>query len=445
MVSSMKVEVEEVSAVSRKLLVAVPSQEVDQKVDHAYRVWGKKARIKGFRPGKAPRSVLERYFKKQIEEEVSQELLRDSIDEALKEVNLQPVTIRFPEKVPLLIPGDDYKYSVEMEISPEFTPDNYFGLSLSAEKIEVSEEMVDKRLAEIQESNATLEPIADHRPIQSGDFVLLDHQAFWEDQPVEGGSRENYHLEVGVGRFDPGFEQRLVGMAPGQEEEFQVELASDFYNPLMAGKTIDFKVKIHAIKEKQVRPLDDAFAQALDGKFQTLDDLRQAVQSDLILQAERQHKGKLREQLFDQIIEASPFEVPPSLVLREQERLLREQMNIFQQRGLNMVGMDEEKLLAALKGPGERRARLHLILEKIAAQEKITVNPAEVEMAYHQMAAQMQEDVARLKKFYQDNDLEDDLKRQLREDKTMELLLEKSIISTPATATEVVETAGEGN
>ena len=171
MVFPMEVKVEEISPVERKLSVAVPSQNVDKQMDLAYRDWGKKAKIKGFRPGKVPRSILQRYYGKEIEEQVSQELFRQSLNEALDEAKLQPVMVKVPHNLPPPVQGDAFSYSVELEVAPDFTPENYLNLELESAPVVVTEEMVDKRLEELRQRQATLQPILEERPIKEKDFV----------------------------------------------------------------------------------------------------------------------------------------------------------------------------------------------------------------------------------------------------------------------------------
>ncbi|OPX20065.1 MAG: trigger factor [Desulfobacca sp. 4484_104] len=429
----MKVEIEEISPVQRKLWIEVPSQEVVGNLDRAYRNLKKKAKVKGFRPGKVPRSILERLFKKQVEKEVTQDLLRNSLDEALKEIKLQPLMLQLPQQLPALNQEDSFKYSVEFEVAPEFTVGNYRGLKVTADPVEVSDAMVDQRLREIQELNAWLKPIGEDRPIKKGDFVLLDYEAQADGQAIVGGASQNYHLEVGSNQFNADFEQQLIGMTRGQEAQIQVNLPADFFNPVLAGKTVDLQVKIHEIKEKELPVLDDEFAQSLGANFQTREDLEQSIKQDLINKKEQQRQAKLRDQLLDQLIKQTCFEVPPFLIRQEQEDILREQLDAFQRRGINLAGIDKEKLLEKLRDVAERRARAHLILERIADQEGITVNQAEIELGYHQLAQRLGEKAERIREFYQQNQRVEEFKKSLREEKALKLLLEQAEGTTPLT------------
>ncbi len=434
----MKVEIENLSEVKRKLRIEVDSSEVTHEVDKAYRDLGKKAKVKGFRPGKVPRSVLELYYQKQVEQEVSDTLVRRSLGEALKDHELAPVNLNWPEPPPQVVPGEDYRYTVELEIPPDFKVEDYLELELSAPEVQVTDAEVEARLEEIRQHNATLKPAAEGRGVQEGDFVVLDYQAFFAAQAVEGAKAEGTYMEVGKGRFNQDFERNLVGLRPGAESRFAVDLPNDFANPLLAGKEVEFQVKIHEVKEKVEPELDDAFAQNLGGNFKTVADLREAVREDIIKGKEKERQAYLENQAMDQLLGRHPFELPPSMVQQEQENVFREQWERLGQHGVNLAGIDHAKMMEASKPLAERRVRIRLMLERIASQEGIEIDDAEVEATLGRIALHTGRDVAEVKKFYDEHDLRETLKSQLRNDKTMKLLLEKAHI------TAAPETPGEG-
>jgi trigger factor len=436
--SAVKVEVENLSAVKRKLRIEIPAAEVAQEVDRSYQKLGKEAKVKGFRPGKVPRSVLELYYRKQVEQEVSEELMRRSLGTALKENSLEPVNLNWPDTLPAVVAGEDFRFSVEMEVPPEFQVENYQGLTLEAQPEEDIDALAESRLEEIRENNAILRPLEEPRSIQEGDFVALDYQVHFGGKALPEGKQENYLLEVGAGRFNQDFEKQLPGLAPDAETRFTVDLPQDFFNPLLAGKTVDFEVKIQAIKEKVVADLDDSFAQSLGGNFQTLADLREAVREDIIKVKERERQGRLENQALDQLLAAHTFEVPPSMIRQEQESMFREQFQRLMQHGVNLEGLDQEKMLESLRPGAERRVRINLLLERLAAQEGITVDDAEVEEGLQRVAASTGRELAQVRQLYEERQLFGILRRQLQDEKTLKFVLEKAQI-VPATETEAQE------
>jgi trigger factor len=438
--SVFQAEMENLSEVKRKLSIVVPSDEVTQEVERAYRHLGKRAKVKGFRPGKVPRSILEMYYGKEVQHEVSETLVRRSLGEVLKEKDLTPLNLSWPEPTPEPVAGQDYRYSVELEVAPEFAVEDYRGLPLAAPEVEVSDEEVEARIEEIRQANALLKPPAEDRGVKAGDFVVLDYQAYFAGEAVAGGKAEGAYLEVESGKFNADFEANLVGLKAGAETRFAVNLPDDFANPLLAGKVVDFQVKIHEVKEKVVADLDDAFAQALGGNFQTVADLRKAVREDIIRSKERERQALLENQAMDQLLGRLKFELPPTLLAEEQNSLLREQWERLAQYGVKASQMDPAKMTEALKPLAERRVRVRLVLEKVAAQEGLTVEDAEADAALARVAVHSGKEVAEVKQYYQEHDLMGALRRQLRDEKAMKFLLDNASVETgPAPAAEEKE------
>lgn len=430
--SALKVEMENLSQVKRKLTIEVPSDEVTQEVDRAYRELGKQAKVKGFRPGKVPRSILEMYYRKDIDHDVSEILVRRSLGEALKDKGLEAINLSWPEPAPPVVAGEDYRYVVELEVAPEFTAEDYLALALQAPDVEVTDSEVDARLEEIRQANALVKPPAEERGVKEDDLVLLDYQGYFAGEPVDGAKAEGTYMEVGSGKFNAEFERNLLGLKAGAETRFAVDLPDDFANPLIAGKVIDFQVKVQEVKEKVVPDLDDAFAKNLGGNFQTLADLRTAVREDIINSKERERQAYLENQVGDRLLARHHFEVPPSLITQEQENMLRDQMDRFRQHGMDTAGMDSGRMFEVMKPMAERRVRIRLILSRIADQENLTVEEGEVSAALARIAVNNRIDVTEVKKFYEEHDLLGALRRTLLDDKTMKLLLDKAEITAAA-------------
>ncbi len=421
-----QVELEDLGQVRRKLAIVVPKEEVSQEIDRAYRDLGKRAKVKGFRPGKVPRAVLTMYYRKQVEQDVSDALVRRSLQEALQEKDLKPVGLNWPEPLPPVREGEDYRFVVELEVAPEFTAENYFGLALEDPGAEVTDEMVEARLNEIREANAVLQPVAEPRPVQEGDYVILDYQGYFAGEALPGAKGENVYLEVGAGKFARDFENHLLGLMPGAEARFAVNLPNDFFNPLIAGKTVEFQVKVHDVKERVVPELDDAFAQSLGGEFQSLADLRRAVREDIIKRKERERQARLEQQALERLIASHPFELPPSLVRQEQESMLREQLAHLQQYNINFEGLDLQKMMDAVRPKAEFRVRSRLLVNQIARQEGVKVEESEVEAALQRLADARGLPVAQVRDHYRERNLLDLLRQDLLNEKVLKMLIEKA-------------------
>jgi trigger factor len=251
---------------------------------------------------------------------------------------------------------------------------------------------------------------------------------------VAGAKAEGTYVQVGSGNFNAEFEGNLVGLTPGTETRFTVALPQDFANPLLAGKEVEFQVKIDDIKEKTVPDLDDTFAQNLGGNFQTLADLRAGVREDIIKVRARERQAYLENEVVDRLLGRTNFEVPPSLISQEQESIVREQWERLSQQGMNVSGMDPGKMLEVVKPLAERRVRTKLLLARLATQEGLEVDDAEVAATLARIAVNSGQEVAQVKKFYQEHDLLGALRRQLRQDKTMKLLLGRATVTPLAGA-----------
>jgi trigger factor len=348
------------------------------------------------------------------------------LGEALKEKDLSPVGMNWPEPAPPVVEGQDYRYVVELEIPPRITLENYTGLALHDPGAEVADNEVEARLEEIRQANAMLQPVAESRPAKEGDYVILDYQSYFAGQALEEAKAENAYLEVGAGKFNQDFERQLVGLNPGAEARFAVDLPNDFFNPLIAGKTVEFQIKLHDIKERVTPDLDDAFAQGLGGKFQTMADLREAVREDIMKGKERERRARLEQQVLDKLIASHPFELPPSLVKQEQENMLRDQLANLQQYNINFEGLDFQKMLENVKPRAEFRVRSRLLLDQIARQESLSVDEAEVEDLLQRLAASGGKTVSQVREFYRENNLMDALRQQLLHEKTMKMLIEQA-------------------
>jgi trigger factor len=223
-----------------------------------------------------------------------------------------------------------------------------------------------------------------------------------------------------------------VGLKERAEARFAVSLPNDFANPLIAGKVIEFEIKILEVKEKVVAELDETFARNLGGNFQTMADLRTAVREDIIKGKERERQAYLENQVADQLLASHEFEVPPSLVQQEQESMLRDQLQRFGQHGMNIANMDTTKMVEVLKPMAERRVRVKLILARIAQQENLTVDDAELDASMARIAVHSGRDVAEVKKFYEEHNLKGILRQELLDEKTMKMVLDKAEISAIA-------------
>ncbi len=424
----MEIQIEDLSSIKKKISVEIPVEQVSREIDSFYGELKKKARIKGFRPGKVPREILERYFKDYVKSEVTQKLIQETYSEAISEGHLQPVSL------PIIDPGElekdkPFHYTVTVEVKPEIKIDGYIGLTLEGKKEEVKEEEVEERLKDLQNLHAVLKTIPEPRPIQKGDFVLLDYEAWLEGKPLEEGKAMDYTVEVGSGRFIPDLEEALIGLKPEEEKEIKISFPEDYGYKKWAGKTISFRVKIKEIKEKVLPPLDDEFPRDF-GEYASLEEFKKKLKEDLTKEKEAALKKDLKDQIVDRLLEAHPFEVPESLV-KAQAKALVSDMKLrlaTQGIGLKELNLSEEKLEEDYRELSQKLVRTFLILEKIANQEGIEVSNEEIEQRLKEISERTRQPLEAVRRLYENRKLLPELKTEILNEKTLNFLLERAQI-----------------
>jgi trigger factor len=426
----MNVSVEEISSIKKKVSIEIPGDEVTKEVDSFYKDLGKKAKIKGFRPGKVPRNILERYFKDYVKAEMVQKLIGESYPKALTETNLQPVS------PPVIDPGEfnegkPFQYSAVIEVKPEIKLEGYVGLKIEGKKEELKEEEVEERLKSLQNLHANLKTVSEDRPIQTGDYVIVDYEASVEGKPLEGAKATDFTVEVGSGQFIPTVEEKLIGLRLGEEKEIEVSFPEDYGYQKWAGKTILFHVKIKEIKEKVLPVLDDEFAKDL-GDYSSLEELKTKLRGEIEKEKELALERQLKDQVVDQLLEANPFEVPESLVEEQAKALVSDMKLRLAAQGLDLknLGVTEEKLQGDYKAMAQKQVKTFLILEKIASQEGIAATDEEADERLKEMAERMHQTFDVVKRYYEKNGLLPEVKAGILRDKTLHFLLEKANVNT---------------
>jgi trigger factor len=424
----MRVSVEEISSIKKKVSIEVPEDRVVKEVDSFYRELSRKAKIKGFRPGKVPRNILERHFKDYVKAEVIQKLIQDSYPQALSETKLNPVSN------PLIDPGEmeggkSFHYSATIEVKPEIKLEGYIGLKIEGKKEGAKDEEVEERLKNLQNLHAHLKTVSDPRSIQSGDFVILDYEASMDHQPLEEGKATDFTVEVGSGRFIPDLEEKLVGLKSEEEKEIEVSFPEDYGYKKWAGKTLSFHVKIKEIKEKILPLLDDEFAKDL-GDYSSLEDLKIKLKGEIEKEKELALQRQLKDQMVEQLLRANPFEVPESLVEQQARTLVSDTKMRLASQGVDFknLGVTEEKLHGDYREMAEKQVRSFLILEKIADQEGITVTDEEVENRIREISERIHQKFDAVKRYYEKNGLIPEVKAGIMSEKILDFLLEKADI-----------------
>ncbi|NQU13403.1 MAG: trigger factor [Desulfobacteraceae bacterium] len=426
----MKTNLEEISPVKKKLFIEIDPEEVDRKFNQAYRDLGKKAKVPGFRPGKVPRSILEGRFRKQVTEDVTRDLISDTLPKALDEVKTFPLGTPVLEKETLK-QGEIFKYSAVMEVRPEFEVKDYLGVEVEKGKCLVTEEDVSNQLEQIRKSHGKLTTVEEDRPIQRDDYVILDYEGYEGGQPLVGVKAPNFLVKVGSEDFHPRFEESLIGLKKGDESEIEVDFGDTYYHSKLAGKRVKFKVEIKDIKEMVLPELNDEFSQTLGTEFEDLEGLKRHVRKMVTEQEEKRIESDLRDRLMERTSERLEFKLPQVLVDAEIAHAVENLRQNLERNGSSFekAGLSEDKLKGTFRPPSEQRVKEMLILAQIAEQDGIKVDEEDLEEGFKEIASNMGQDSETIRKYYEAKNLVPSLQQTLLEQKTLNYLVEHAMIT----------------
>ena len=422
----MKIDVDIVSPTQRKIRVELPGDAVDKEFLHAYESLSRRARIKGFRPGKVPRSVLQGFYADEVKGQVLSRLVEQSLGEVFKERGLKVVSD--PEvEADRLEEGKAFNFSALVEVKPEVEAKNYVGLELGKVKLSVNEEQVERMLTRLQDAHAQLAPVEDRDVVERGDFVTLDFVGSVGGKLLAGAKGENYLLEVGGGNTLPQFEEALVGLKKDKEHTMSVPYPGDYFNRELAGKVVHFSVTVREIKKKIQPALDDDFAKD-HGDSATLEELRRKIRSRLEGELRELQAQELKEQLMARLVETHPFEVPQAMVERQIRYLWERHQSRQRAQGAAAAGDGRllEEMRKELEPHARRQVKAMLLVEKVAEVEKIEVSEGELQKRIEEMSRAAGERGPALRKFYARGDAREDLSSQMVTDRTLDFLLERA-------------------
>jgi len=426
----MKTILEDVSPVKKKLVVEIDAEEVDKKIDAAYKKFGKKAKIKGFRPGKVPRRVLENYYGEQVLEDVTKTLINETLPKAMEESETFPLGMPVVENE-VLKKGQNYKYSAVMEVRPEFELKDYKGLEVKKEICSVTKEDVEARLKEIREASGSLVTVDEDRGIKEDDLAIIDYEGFDGDTPIEEVKSQNFSLKIGSKQFYPGIEDALIGSKKGDAIEIDVDFEEDYFHSKLAGKSVKFKIKVVDIKEVELPELDDDFAKNLGGDFKGLDDLTEKIEESLQKSEEKRIDQELKERLLKKVSDSVDFDLPECLVVPEINGAAENIKQNLARSGadLEKSGFDETKLKEELRPASEQRVKGMLILSEIAKENDLNVSEEDLSEGFKTMAESMGQSAQVLRQYHEGNNLIDSFRQSLLKEKALNYLVESAKVN----------------
>ncbi|MBC2734807.1 MAG: trigger factor [Desulfobacteraceae bacterium] len=426
----MNFSVEDQSAVKKKLTIEVPLEDVTRELDNAYKELKKNAKVKGFRPGKTPRSVLERLYGKDVRADVSSRLIQDSFIEVLKESEMNVVGMPDIDP-PELKAGEAFTFVATVEVNPELENYNIDGFQLKKTLYRATDEEVDAQLQMLRNNLARMVPIEEDRPVADGDYVVVDYEGLKDGKPFAETQRtENFSMKIGDGMIHPDIDAGLIGLKAGESTEVSVQFADDYFNEKLAGLAITFLIDLKEIREQHLPEIDDEMAKRL-GQFESLDDLKAKINENLAMGYTKRQEQELNEQVFTALLDQQEFEVPESMVAHELENIVAEAKQKFAYHNTSMeeLGLDDEQLNTNYRETAVNQVRRHMILGKIISQESLAISDEELESGYQEMADSFNQPVDVIKQFYAQNPERIDVfKHALLEKQAIKLIMDKSSI-----------------
>jgi trigger factor len=411
--------------------ITVPVDEIARETDRVVASIQQKARLPGFRPGKAPASLIRTKFSKQVRDDVLENLLPKYFKQKVEEEHLEVVgrpnvkDVHFHE-------GEPLRFKAEFEVAPEIELKDYRGVTVHYGEPQVSDEDVDKRLNEIREQKAQFVNV-EPRALVDGDYavVTLDSLSGVE-QPVH---QDEVVLHVGDPDTMAGFSDALRGMSPEEEKEFDVTYPEDFGQARLAGKTVRFRAKLTMIRNKELPELNDEFAQDL-GDYPALNDLREAVRKAIFAEREYAAQQKAKDELINQLIETHDFPVPEAYIERQIEAQVENQFRELAERGIDpaKLKIDWAKLKESQRPKALHDVKASLLVDKIAEREAIAPTNDEVDTEVQRIAKQQREPVAAVRKKLQKDGMLSRIAYQIRSTKTLNFLFEHARKEAPAEA-----------
>ncbi len=420
----MSVSVENKSAVARRLTITIPGESIETEVSERLKQYGKNAKIKGFRPGKAPASIVRRQYGGAIRADVLQEMMSSHYTEAVQSEGLEPVGSPSLEAGESSADGS-FTFTADLEVYPEVEPDGLDRLELKRPRVEIADSDVDVVLERLRKQRQKW--VAAERPAGEGDRVIVSFDGTIEGEPFEGGHGENVTVTIGANEMIPGFETGLTGVSAGETRELDLAFPDSYRASALAGKPVHFKITASAVQAAEIPALDDDFAVSFGCTEGGVERLRERVRENMAAELDVRIREDLQRQVGDQLVAANPIEVPRALVDQEVER---EQRRLLQRLGIRTEGVRVPELpREPYVEAAERRIRLGLLLGALIKREEFRPDPARVDKHIEALCADLEDPVAGARQLRADSEAMRNVEAIILEDMIYDWLIEQAKVS----------------
>ena len=426
----MKIEVQKDRDCKRELTIEVEAEDLKEDYESVCSRYHRQARVPGFRPGKAPMSLIKQRYKDAIREDFLELAVQKSFRNAVQSENLVPLQsphvhdISYSENQPL-------RFKAHFEVLPEVEIRNYKGLEIEQTKVEVEGEEIEHSLRQLQERLAQYTPVED-RAAQAGDFAVISYTGRFCEGNEPSFQAQDVYCEIGGADTLVQFTENLAGSATGDSRVFKIKYDPEFPNKKLAGKEIEYTVQVHSVKLKKTPELNDDFAKDV-GEFSSLEELRNKIQHDIATEKERSARTQMQNQLLEQVIESNPFEVPDALVEKQTEIRINDYVRSLILQGIHPQTLDINWVDFRER---QRQQAVHdvkagLVLEHIAEQENLQVTEEEVDEEITRRAKEAEQPIEAVRSRLTKDGGVDKIKSRLRNRKSLDLLLSTATFKNP--------------
>ena len=413
-----------------ELTVEVNAADFEAAIEKAYKKQRGQIRVPGFRPGKAPRKMMEQMYGSGVfYEEAVNIALPDAYANAIKEQELD--VVGYPKVELQDVSQDGFSFKATVAVYPEVTLGQYKGIEAPKYEAAVTEEDVNGRLKEMADRNSRMVDL--DRAVETGDIANIDFKGFLDGVPFDGGAGENFDLAIGSGQFVPGFEDQIIGMNPGEERDIDITFPDDYHAEL-AGKAVVFQVKVNAVKVKEIPELDDEFAKDVS-EYDTLEELKKSVEAELLEEREGAAKNAFENAVMDKAAAGITADIPEDMIKEQSRAFVQNLERQVQSQGLTMeqymqmANTDVDQLLEQAREPAEQQVRMDLTIAAIAKAENIEVTDEDVEAEFQKRSEEFKIDVEKLKKYLG----EPMVREQLLRDRAIAVVVENAVPVKPDT------------
>jgi len=419
----MKTNIDAVSGIEKKITVEIPSEDVSRRIAEQYSEIRREVPLKGFRKGKAPLDMVKRLFKESVESDLAERLVKESLSDVVKEKDIKILSMGEVD-AGKAIEGNDFRYTVTVEVVPEVEAKDYKGIPVVKEKPKVTDEDVAAAVERLRTPYARFQP-EEGRKAERGDLAEFSFKATSGDETVDENEKVTIVLSNGI-PFGQEFEEKMMGVGAGDERTFEVAFPATHPVPKYAGKSVHFEVKVGTVRERKLPELDDAFAKQFGAE--SVEDLRKRMRERLESEAEGKIRQTVDEELRKKLNERNPFDVPPTLVQRQTLAMIQNTIEHMESSGVDLkkTKLNFDEMSDRLKFSAERSVRVGLIIDAIARQENLDVPYPEIEAEMKRMAQLEGTDYEKVRESYSSEEKMDSLRDRLLERKVMNFLLENA-------------------